>query len=51
MKKEKKKLAIGDVVFSKEHNCKVTVGELLKNGVLCDWFIGMKHHQEILKVQ
>ncbi len=33
-----KTLKIGDVVFSKKYNCKVTVREIVDDGIICNWF-------------
>ena len=38
----------GDVIFSKEHDSKVTVREVLDTGVLCDWFSNTKHNQGLI---
>lgn len=44
-----KQVKVGDVLFSEEHECKVSVREVTKSGILCDWFIGCKHYQSILE--
>lgn len=39
----------GDIVFSTEHNCNVTVNEILENSVIiCDWFVNGTHHRSKL---
>ncbi len=39
----------GDVIFSKEHDCKVTVHEVTNKGLLCDWFTGTQHHRKLIQ--
>ena len=38
----------GSVIYSKEHDCKVTVSEIINKGILCVWFTGTKYHREII---
>ena len=42
------KIKTGDVVFSEEQNCTVTVREVVEDGVVCDWFVGEFHHKKKL---
>ena len=33
-------MQIGDTVSTKEHDCKMTIGEIKDNSIFCQWFIG-----------
>ncbi len=41
-------LKVGDVVFSKEHNCKVNIHEVWYQSAVCDWFVKGKLHRRLL---
>ena len=53
METVKEKIKIGDVLFSKEHNCKVTVEAFTTNGkIVCVWHDGVGHsHRELLQLE